>query len=150
MAFPHEFFKNNFVQGINDFNTGIVAGKFPASASFISVAPYPYFAFLIRVGTLNSELTCQVQQDTSATQTAGVKNITGAVVTVEATDDNQLFYIEVESRVMDIQNSFLYVTLNVTGAAGADDYLDIIFLGLQNKSMPVTAHANTSGVLVAG
>lgn len=148
---PHELITNTFLQTLNNFGTGIVDGKFPASASFISVEPFPWWIFLIRAGTLDSALTVQLQQDTSATQTGSIKNITGAVVTVGATDDNELFFIEIEvMAALDIGNDFTHVTLDITGAGGANDFLDIIALGRHAKTAPVTQAATTTGVVVAG
>ncbi len=69
----HELVKNTYFQTLNNFNTAIVDGKFPVSGSFISAEPFPWWIFLIRVGTLNSAITVQVQQDTGATQTGSIK-----------------------------------------------------------------------------
>jgi hypothetical protein len=140
-----------YMQTLNNFNTAIVDGKFPASGSFIPVGNYNSFAFCVRVGTLDSELTLQVYQDTSATQTADVKVITGATLTVAADDDNELQTIQVESDQIDINNNFHYVTLDISGAAGSNDYLDLIFLGVIPRTKPVTQHANyTTAVFIAG
>jgi hypothetical protein len=147
----HELARNTKLQTLNNFNTAIVDGKFPASGSFLSAEPFTWWTFLVRAGTLDSELTVQLQQDTGATQTASIKAVTGAVVTVEATDDNQLFYIEVQIMAgLDIANSFTHMTLDISGAAGGNDYLDIVALGCNAKIMPVTQPATTSGVVVAG
>jgi hypothetical protein len=147
----HEFVENTFLGALNDFNTARVDGKFPASGSFISAQPYPWFVFLIKVGTLNSALTVQLQQDTGVTQTASIKNCTGAVVSIGATDDDELFYIEVEVRAaMDIANSFTHLTLDVSGAGGGDDYLDMMYFGCHGKTRPITQASTTSGVVVAG
>jgi hypothetical protein len=135
----------------NNFNTGIVDGVFPASGSFIDVSEFTHFAFLVRAGTLDSELTLQVHQDTSATQTASVKDVTGATLTIADDDDNELKSIEVEAARLDIANSFRYVTLDITGAAGGNDYLDILFLGWNARREPVTQPAAYSeAVVVAG
>jgi hypothetical protein len=140
-----------YINPANNFNTAIVDGKFPASASFIDVSEFTHFAFLIRAGTLDSALTCQVEQDTSATQTAGIKDVTGAVVIVGTGDDNEIVSVEVEAARLDIANNFRYVTLDVTGAAGGNDYLDILFLGWDARRMPVTQPAAYSqAVVVAG
>ncbi len=147
----HEFVKNNGLNLINNFNTAITDGKFPISTLFIPAQPWLYITFLIRVGTLNSALTVQLQQDTSATQTASIKNVTGAVMVVAADDDDELQYIEVECRAaLDIGNAFTHFTLDITGAGGADDYLDLIWIGHHAKTKPVTQVATVSGVVIAG
>ncbi len=147
----HEFVKNNGLNPINNFNTAIADGKFPASGSFIPAQPWLFITFLIRVGTLDSALTVQLQQDTSATQTASIKNVTGAVMVVAADDDNELQYIEVECRAaLDIANAFTHFTLDITGQAGSDDYLDLIWIGHHAKTKPVTQVATVSGVVIAG
>ncbi len=45
---------------------------------------------------------------------------------------------------------FTHLTLDISGAGGADDYLDIIALGRHAKTMPVTQAATTTVVVVAG
>lgn len=142
-------FEQVYFSPCNNFNTAIVDGSFPASGSFIEVGKYDRFVFEIRAGTLDSALTCQVQQATSASGTP--KDVTGAVVTVGATDDNQLFLIEVETRKLDINNSYNYVTLSVSGAAGGNDYLDIVFFGVNPGKLPVTQPTTVSTpAIVAG
>ncbi len=146
----HEFIKNNLVTLVNNFGTAIVDGKFPVSGSFVAAQPYPWWTFLIRVGTLNSALTVQLQQDTSATQTASIKNVTSAVRTIAADDDNELHYIEFEVKAALDLTGFTHFTLDITGAGGADDFLDIILLGHHAKSAPVTQAATVTGVVIAG
>jgi len=146
----HELVKNTLLFPINNFNTAIVDGKFPASGSFMAAQPYPWWVFLIRVGTLTSALTVQLQQDTGVTQTASIKDVTGAVLTVAADDDNELQYIEFEVKAALDLTGFTHFTLDITGAAGSDDYLDIILLGCHGKSKPITQGSNISGVVIAG
>jgi len=146
----HEFVKNTLLQPINNFNTAIADGKFPVSGSFVEASPYPWWVFLIRVGTLNSALTAKVQQDTGATQTASIKDVPGATLTIAADDDNELQYIEFQVQSAFDLTGFTHFTLDIAGAAGADDYLDIILLGCHGKSRPITQGANVSGVVVAG
>lgn len=146
----HDFADNNYLASANNFNTAIVDGKFPASGSFISMSPYSRLVFLIRAGTLDSALTVQAYQDTGATQTGSVKVITGATVTVATDDDNELFWIEIQESQLDIANGFTHVTLDVAGAAGGNDYLDILYIGHQPKTAPVTQPATTTGVTISG
>lgn len=143
------FTEQVYVLGCNSFNTAIADGRFPASGSFIDVADMTRFVFQIKAGTLDSALTCQVQQ--AATVSGTPKDVTGAVCTVAATDDNTTWLIEVESRKLDISNGYRYVTLYVTGQAGSNDYLDINFFGVNTRAQPVTQPATTNTpVIVAG
>ncbi len=145
------FSEDVYVQPINNFNTAIVDGNFPASAAYIDVSQFERFAFLVRPGTLDSALTLQVKQDTDETETAGIKNVTGATVIVGATDDNELVSIEVEVRKLDLNNGYRFVTLGASGAAGGNDYLDILFIGINPDVAPVTQPAAYSqAVIVAG
>lgn len=130
----------------NAFGTAIVDGDFPASGSYIDVSDYERFAFLITAGASNTALTCQVQQSTTASATP--KDVTGAVQTVGASDDGEVFIIEVETRKLDINNDYFYVTLDVSGQSGNDEYLDITFLGINPGEAPVTQQ-NTA-VIIAG
>jgi len=145
------FSEEVYVQPANNFNTAIVDGNFPASTGYIDVSQFERFAFLVRVGTLTSELTLQVKQDTDETETASIKDVSGATATIAADDDNKLVSIEVETRKLDLNNGFRYVTLAVSGAGGGDDYLDIQFVGLNPDVKPVTQPASYSqAVIVAG
>lgn len=140
-----------YVVNGNNFNTAIVDGNFPASTAYVDVTEFTHFVFLVRVGTLNSALTLQVKQDTSATETASIKSVTGATLVIAADDDNEIKSIEVESAKLDLANGFRYVTLAVSGAGGGDDYLDVLFLGRLPRRMPVTQSAAYSeAVVIAG
>jgi len=131
----------------NAFGTAIADGDFPASGSYIDVSDFERFAFLIKAGTLNSALTCKVQQAPAIN--GATADVTGATTTVGATDDNEVFIIEVETRKLLAAGQF--VTLDVAGAAGSDDFLDITFLGINPNSAPVTQPATTNTpVIVAG
>jgi hypothetical protein len=147
-----DFINNHYVLKANNFNTAIVDGNFPASTAYIDVSEFERFVFLVHAGTLNSALTLQVEQDTSATETASIKVVTGATDIVGTSDDDDVFMIEVETARLDIANGFRYVTLDVAGAGGGDDYLDIIFIGVNPRREPVTQPATTTGntIQVAG
>jgi len=132
------FSENVYAQICNSFNTAIADGDFPASGSYIDVSGYTHFAFLVAAGTLTSELTLQVQEFSAATGTA--TSITGATATVEAGDDGKAFLIEVETARL--TDSYEYVTLDVSGQAGSDDYLSIWFLGWNARHAPITAWTN--------
>lgn len=114
---------------------------YPASGSFIDLADVGRACFRIQVGALTTALTFQVRQDTSATATGSIKDVTGATVTVAATDDNKVFTIEFSTELLDTANGFRYVSLYATGAAGGDDYAAVSFMGLRPRHMPVTQPA---------
>lgn len=133
-----------YLLGCNAFSTAIADGNFPASTAYIDVSNYEEFAFVVKAGSLNSALTCQVKQDTSATETAAVKNVTGAAATIGTTDDDDLFVIPVETANLDIANGFRYVTLAISGASGSDDYASVIFVGYNARHQPVTQPATTN------
>jgi hypothetical protein len=140
----HELLTKNVKYELsNNFNTAIVDGSFPASGSFYDVAEYDEMYWLIRAGTLDSALTCQVQQ--AATISGALTNITGAVSIVAADDDNELKVIRVQTRLLTQR----FVTLTISGAAGGNDYLDVIWVGVP-RHMPVTQNATVTEVVVAG
>lgn len=140
------FSEQVYVKACNTPSTAIVDGDFPASGSYIDVSDYERFAFLVVAGGSNTALTVKVQQATAADGTP--KDITGATQTIGATDDGEAFLIEVETRRLDINNSYRYVTLDVAGQSGGDDTLAIVFLGINPGAAPVT-QTNTA-VIVAG
>lgn len=109
---------------------------FPASASFIDAGKYSRVAFVVALGAVTDALTFQVKQDTSATQTANIKNVTGAVQVCVTTDDDKFLVIEVDSSVLDTDNSFRYVTLAVSGVL-SNNYAAIIAVQYGDK-MPVS------------
>ena len=144
-------YENEYIEKANSFMTAIADGNFPASVSYIDVSNYESFTFYLFAGTLDSALTCQVRQDTSATETASIKDVTGALVVVGTGDDNEWGVVEVETAKLDIANGFRYVTLAVSGAAGGNDYLCIVLRGGRARRVPVTQPAGFSAhVLVAG
>lgn len=137
--------------GCNSSNTAIADGNFPASGSYIDVSNYEEFDFQVKAGSLDSALTLQVYQDTSATQTGSIKVVTGATATIGATDDDKIFVIQVETAKLDIANGFRYVTLAISGQAGSNDYASVTFVGYNARHLPVTQPTTTSVVTpVAG
>jgi hypothetical protein len=142
------FGEDVFVQTCNAFGTAITDGDFPASGSYIDVSDFERFAFVVVAGTLNTALTLQVQQ--AATVSGSTSNITGATATIGTSDDNEVFIIEVETRRLTLTGQ-RYVTLDIAGASGGDDYASVVFYGLNKGSVPVTQHASTNTpVIVAG
>ena len=139
------FSEQVYVKAANTPSTAIVDGKFPASGSFYDVSDYERFAFLIVAGGSDTELVCQVEEADAANGTP--TDISGATVTVGASDDGEVFIIEVETRKMTLTGK-RYVTLDVSGQSGSNDYLAILFLGINPGAMPVTQQ-NTA-VIVAG
>jgi len=144
----NNIYENLYVEKVNSFNTALVDGDFPASGSYIDVSSFTHFAFLVAAGTLNSELTLQVQQAEAVD--GSTANITSATATIAADDDNQWGVIEVEVAKMNLATD-RYVTLDVAGAAGGDDYACIFFIGWNVRHAPVTQSANFSfHTLIAG
>lgn len=132
--------QNVYTQKVNDFGTAITVAKYPVSGSFIDVTNFTHFAFLIFAGTLDSALTCQVEEADAADGTP--QDITGAVKIIGATDDNKWSSIEVAVEEMDLEDDMRYVTLDITGAAGSNDYLCIVFVGWNIRHRPVTQPTN--------
>lgn len=120
--------------------TALAAQVYPASGSFEDMNGYRRVRFVVCVGALDTALTLQVKQDTSATQTGSIKNITGATVTVGTTDDNKDFVIEVDASQLDTNNGFRYVTLDVAGPTG-NDYAAIAVEKILSTNQPVTQPA---------
>lgn len=134
-----------YFKGCNTPSTAIVDGDFPASGSFLDVSDTLRFGFIIHAGGSDTALTCQVQQ--AATVSGTPKNVTDAVQTISATGDGTVYLIEVETRKLDLNNGYNYVTLDVSGQAGSNDTLAIIFWSIPRVA-PVT-QTNTA-VIVAG
>lgn len=123
--------------------TAIANGNYPASTAYIDTTGKAVFGFLIAVGSLDSELTFQVKQDTAATETAS-KNVSGASQVVAATDDDKVFIIQVETSALDAAGGFKYVTLAASGAAGSNDYAAIAYF----SAATVTAGTGGKGDIV--
>jgi hypothetical protein len=123
----------------------IVDGQFPASGSFIDVSKFHRFAFLVMVGALDSALTCKVQQ--AAAINGVLKDVTSATVAIAANGDDKWYLIEVETNHLDSNNGYKYVTLDIAGAAGGNDYAAILFLGLNPGMAPVTQGADKGTIV---
>lgn len=139
------FDKDVYILGLNMPDDALVAGNYPASTAYIDVSGFERFAFLAFFGALDTETTLQVRQDTSATQTANIKDVTGALITVAATGDDRWYLIEVQQNQLDSNNDFRYVTLAVGGAAGANDTACIFFFGVPTGRHPVTQPTGSKG-----
>lgn len=143
-----DFHENNKVVVVNG-ETALADGKYPASASFIDVADFQRIVFLVALGALDSVVTFAVQQATAANGTP--KAVSGATKTIAATDDGKWFSIEVEVRLLDINNGYHFVTLDVSGSAGGNDFAAITALlrgpGYQPVTQPSGYYAQ---VVVAG
>jgi hypothetical protein len=142
--------KDVFIKQLNIEDALVDAALYPASTSFIDVADYDRFAFLVGAGALDSATTLQVQQDTSATATAGLKDVTGATLTISATGDDKWYLIEVDTSMLDSNNGFRYVTLEVTGPATVNDFGAIFFLGFGAGERPVTQGADKGAAVFIG
>lgn len=123
----------------------VTEASFPASGSYIDVAEYERFAFLVQAGALTTALVFKVQQATDVDHV--LKDVTGATVTVAANGDDKWYLIEVQTNKLDINNDYRYVTLTSTGAAGGDDYAAITFFGINPGSKPVTQGADKGSIV---
>lgn len=142
------FSEEVYFKTCNNFMTAIADGEFPASGSYIDVSDFERFAFIIRAGTLDSALTVAVQEAATIDGTAAT--ISGATTTIAASGnsgDNSLHIIEVETRKLTRNSGYNYVTLDITGAAGSNDYADILFVGINGHQFPVTQTADTTVVV---
>lgn len=122
--------------------------SYPASGSFIDVAKYRRVVFLIGLGALDSTATFKVQQATAVN--GALVDVTSATKTIAATDDGKWFTIEVDVAKLTINSAYRYVTLTVSGTAGANDYGTIIAM-LYGAEAPVTQVASYyDAIVVAG
>lgn len=149
MSTVRTVYEDVYVYSCNMGDVAIIDGEFPASGSYIDVSDFERFAFVISAGFgLDSVLTCQVQQ--AATISGTAKDITGAVWVMGATDDGKWAVIDVETRKLDLNNGYNYVTMDITGASG-NDYCHVLFLGFNGGSKPVTqsvTYFDTSAIVV--
>ena len=139
-----------FIKQLNVEDALVTATYYPASAAFIDVMDFDRFAFLVPAGVLDSATVLQVKQDTSPTVTAGVKDITGATLTIAADGDDKWYLIEVDTSELDSPNGFRYVSLYVTGPAGGNDYGAIMFFGFGKGEVPVTQGADRGDAVFVG
>jgi len=139
-----------FMQMLEGGKDVLTDANYPASGNYKDVSGYDYFGFLVGLDTIVTP-DFAVKQDTSPTETAAIKAVTGASKTDVATgDDGKWFFISVETRKLDIANAFRYVTLTVSGTGGAD-YANVWFFAWKAGAEPVTQHANfLASVKVAG
>lgn len=144
------FGKSTYLLMLEGGKDVLTDANYPASGSYIDVSEFESFVFLIGLDTIVTP-DFAVYQDTSATQTASIKAVTGASKTNVVTgDDGKWFSIEVETARLDAANGFRYVTLTVSGTGGADN-ANVWFIGNLPRRVPVTQHANyLEEVLVAG
>lgn len=136
-------FENNvYCVKCNNFNTAVSANdRIPASASFIDMQGLEHGVFIVQCGTLTTGANFQVYQDTSATETASIKVITGAVAAVGGSDSNEWITVEFDVEQLDRANSFRYVTIVPSAGTGGDDYFCVLFLGFGPSKAPVTQPA---------
>lgn len=117
----------------------LAAGKYPASASFIDVGGTERFHVLVHVGALDTATTITVQSANAANGTP--TDVSGTEFVIAATDDDQVVAITVETAAILANGSdHRYVTLDVAGATGSNDFADILFL-LEGKEGPVTQNS---------
>lgn len=138
-----DLFENNvYCAKCNNFGTAVAANdRLPASGSFIDMSGIDHAVFLIGIGAQDGSV-FQVYQDTSATETADIKVITGATATLVTGDDNKWATIEFDANQLDRANDFRYVTIVPATGAGGDDYYCVFFLGFRKSKRPVTQPSN--------
>ena len=116
-------------------------GVFPSSSTYIDVAEYGRFAFVIMVGgTDDTAITMQVVQATAAAGT-GSKVITGAAITgtvLAGSNDNKWSIVEVERNHLDLPNNFQYVAVDVAATGGSASAMAIMFYGWRARKLPPT------------
>jgi hypothetical protein len=147
----HSFADNTYVLPLNEEDAVANNAYFPASGSFVDVTGYARFAYILSAGAIDNADTFlfTVYQDKSATATASIAVITGALHSFAGTDDDTQAVIEVETAKLTLDSTFRYVTIRATGVTGSD-YCAITFLGLQPRSAPVSQESSMSLVEIAG
>jgi len=131
--------------------TALAVQHYPVSGSYIYVGNFTHCAFVTYLGGLDTAITVKVEQDTDATETASIQDLTGATDVIAADDDDQVFVLEFATERL--ADGFDYVTLDVAGPAGANDYACIVFYGWNAKTLPVTqpgTFPSGNSVLLAG
>jgi hypothetical protein len=121
----------------------MTVAEHPASGSFIDVAKFERFAFLVGAGALDSATTLQVHQATAVD--GATKDVTGATLVIAADGDDKWYLIEVQTNKLDINNDYHFVTLDITGPAGGNDYGCIWFFGFNPGLKPVTQPTGVAG-----
>lgn len=124
--------------------------KYPTSGNFKSMRGVHRFAVIGIVNAVDSATTIQVQQATAAD--GSPKNITGAVhiIPADGSEDGKWFCIEVEVSHMDSNNGYKFVTVDVSGVAGANDTVTLLLLEFAGGKLPVTQSDLAAAVNVVG
>jgi hypothetical protein len=138
---------------LNNPTTAIVDGEFPASGSYIDIASPnspSNVTFLAVVHAVDEDIVLQVKEALTVSGTP--KNISLATVTIASTAAlNDKYAINVEVTKMDINSDYRFLTLDVSGATGADDFISLYLLTYDSKVIPITATDNLTVVnVVAG
>lgn len=122
--------------------------RYPASASFVDTNGCDHVCIQVYcdlVGTPD----LSVYQDTSATETASIKALTGAAKTDIATgDDGKWFTIEFPVAALDTANGFRYITV-VAAAGSGTDFCHISIL-LTRGGSPVSQPAGYYAAVILG
>lgn len=126
-----------YVQKVNNFNTALADGEFPASGSYIDAGKFDYAGFLILLGTLDSTITFAAQA--SATIDGTAATISNRSQAIAADDDNKWLFLGWRN---DELNDKPYVTLDVVDSAGNNDYAAMVFLGWEAREQPVVQPDN--------
>ena len=129
------FFEEVYIQQVA---APVVLTTSTLPASYINVGDYERFAFFIQLGVTDQTIDFKVVQATAAAGT-GSKDVSGAAITqFIATDDGKYAIIEVETKKLDINNGFCFVSTTTTIATGASTVAAILFFGINAHSLPVT------------
>lgn len=126
-----------YVEKVNNFNTALAVAEYPASGSYIDAGKFDYAGFLILLGTLDSIITFAAQAATAIDGSAST--ISNRSQAIAADDDNKWLFLGWRN---DELGDSPYVTLDVTGPAGSNDYAAIVFLGWEARVQPVTQPDN--------
>lgn len=150
MLFPRDFYKSVYALMLEGGKDDLADANYPASTAYIDTKGYDHVVFLVGLDTVATP-DFAVKQDTSATETASIKALTGASKTNVATsDDGKWFSIEFPVAALDVDNGFRYVTLAVSGT-GAGDKANIWAFLYRARELPVSQHANyIEGVMLGG
>lgn len=150
MLFPRNFYKSVQAHMLEGGKDDLADANYPATTAYLDTKGFDHVVFLIGLDTIATP-DFQVMQDISATETAGIKVLTGAAKTdVVTADDGKWFSIEFPVSALDVQNGFRYVTLTVSGT-GAGDKANIWAFLYRSRELPVSQPAGYfAGVILGG
>jgi len=148
MTFNGTLHENMYILGVNP-PAATDAASFPPSGGYINVSNYPRFAFLVHMGTFDTDGDFRVRSATS--KTATLVTVTDAEKTdlANGSDDNKWFSLEVESAKLPTTHRF--VTLACATMTGSNDIWSAYFLGWAClHGSPTQSSSYDSHTVVAG